>query len=292
MKRLSLVLSFILMFGLSCRGQLILGKLGTDLLVEDALKGGFIIVHTQYQLKAKASGNLYGRGGRDYYGETYSLGYLFPQGCIVPYSTLNPWENDPYFEKYRGNDSYQPVLTDTATYISCGKDATLQSFVMSNITAISDSAFFIVPTEPDEGKALPVTQEEGELTGWFLWCMIPKGQNLGTDSALSYTSIYRKINTTDPTTLYVDAPIREENPLGGIFVVPHVDSVGKISLLTKGILQKTDDGSWYLYFCSKEPNQSAGKHEESEKIGTAEKNDDGLTLVASGEKKKRTKDKK
>ena len=292
MKKIILV-SIISLLCISGRSQMVFGKLGTEALVEDAVKDGFLLVGTQYQLKEKSSGNLYGRGKHDYYGESYSLGYMFPLGCVLPEESLSPWENDPDFDKYKNSEKYEPVLMDSIFIKKSGKKASGKRELVRSIFQIPNTGLSRIPLGASENTGLPVDYEFGQVSGWFVWCMIPNGNALGKESSFSFTSFYRTIVIKDTTSVLVEAPQIGDNLLGGIFVVPKIDSVGKITLCTKGVLQKAENGRWKLRVCNIDWNTVAVP-EKDETVSPAETNQDEgeLNLVANGKKKKKSKTKK
>lgn len=292
MKKIILV-SIISLFGISGRCQIVLGKLGTEALVEDAVKDGFLLVGTQYQLKEKSTGNLYGRGKRDYFGELYSLGYFFPQGCVLPKESLYPWEKDPDFAKYKNNDKYEPILMDSIYIKNSGKNALRKSELVRSAFQLPNTEFSCIPLGLSEKTGLPVDYEFGQVSGWFVWCMLSNGNALGKESLFSFTSFYRTIEIKDTTSVQIEAPKIGDNLLGGIFVVPKIDSIGKITLCTKGILQKGNNGKWILRVYNKDWNMLEVS-EKDEIVGPTESNQDEgeLKLVTSGKKKKKTKTKK
>ena len=292
MKKILLV-SIISLLGISGKCQMVLGKLGTEALVEKAVKDGFLLVGIHYQLKEKSTGNLYGRGKRDYFGESYSLGYKFPQGCVLPKESLSPWENDPDFVKYKNNDKYEPVLMDSIYIKESGKNASRKSELVGSVFQLPNTGFICIPLGLSEKKGLPIDYEFGQVSGWFVWCMIPNGSALGKESSLSFTSFYRTIEIKDTTSIQIEAPKIGDNILGGIFVVPKIDSIGKITLCTKGVLQKANNSKWILRVYNKDWNTTEVS-EKGEIVGPAESNQDEgeLNLVTSGKKKKKSKTKK
>lgn len=292
MKKILLV-SIISLFGISGRCQMVLGKLGTEALVEDAVKDGFLLVGTQYQLKEKSTGNLYGRGKRDYFGESFSLGYMFPQGCLLPKESLSPWENDPDFVKYKNSDKYEPVLMDSIYIKESGKNASRKSELVRSVYQLPNTGFSCITLGVSEKAGLPVNYEFGQVSGWFVWCMIPNGNTLGKESLFSFTSFYRTIELKDTTSVQIEAPKIGDNLLGGIFVVPKIDSIGKITLCTKGVLQKVNNDKWILRIYNKDWN-TLEVSEKGELVGSTVSNQDEgeLNLVTSGKKKKKTKTKK
>lgn len=285
----------LLLISLVCytgRCQMILGKLGTEALVEDAVKEGFVLVGAQYQLKEKATGNLYGRGGRNYYGESYSLGYLFPQGCILAEESLSPWDKDPDFEKYRKNEKYVPILMDTISLKKANRGVSRINCSIRGISNLPNTGLSSISLDVSEYSGFPLNQEIGQLSGWFVWCMIPKEEQIGRETDFSFTSLYRTIEIKDTMAVPVEAPKNGEKMLGGIFVVPKVDSLGKITLYTKGILCKINNDKWGLRVYNEEWDKSEAPMLEGSAETTKPNKDEGeLNLVTIG-KKNKTKSKK
>lgn len=286
MKKKVILLLLISLVCITGKCQIVLGKLGTEALVEDAVKEGFVLVGTQYQLKEKATGNLYGRGGRNYYGELYSLGYLFPCGCILAKESLRPWDKDPAFEKYRKNEKYIPVLMDTITLKTANRGASHINCLIRGISNVPNTRLSNVSLELSGHSGFPLNQELGQLSGWFVWCMIPKDGQIGRETEFSFTSLYRTIEIKDTMSIPVEAPKNGEKLLGGIFVVPKVDSLGKITLYTKGILCKISNDKWGLRIYNEEWDRCEATVKEGSAETTKPTDEGELNLVTSGKKNK------
>ena len=260
MKKLILILSFIC--SCECFGQLPNIKFGTNELIESAVGEGVYIVRTNYALKEKKTGKLFGLGGKHYYGYFVTVGYALPEGFVCDPIALAPWLNDKAYDKYRDNGDYEPVLLDSLYVSQAVAKSTLQTFAISKTQRMPDSPWVLLSTQPANTKGFQTNAMEQDGTnGWIVWLSASSDANLGTDSQLVLTSTNKQIAIADSTKTAIEAPLLTKGLLGGLYVLPEVIGVGEIRLNLRGVLAKEDD-LWFIYPIRTNWRQAKAKEHE------------------------------
>lgn len=246
MKKIILILTF--MCFCKCYGQLPNIKFGINELIESAVGEGVCIVRTNYALKEKKTGKLYGLGGKHYYGSFVSIGYMIPGGFVCDQLSLTPWLEDKTYDKYRSNGDYEPVLIDSLYVRQATDKGTLQSFAISKTQKISDSPWTLLSIQTSNANGFQTNAVEHDGTnGWIVWLSAPSEANLGTDSQLVMTSTNKRIDISDSIEkVEIEAPLLTQWLLGGLYVVPEVIGVGEIRLNLRGLLSK-EEAHWFIY---------------------------------------------
>lgn len=293
MKKIILILTFICCC--ECYGQLPNIKFGANEIIESAVGEGVCIVRTNYALKEKKTGKLFGVGGKHYYGSFVTIGYALPEGFVCDQSILTPWLKDKTYDKYRDNGDYEPVLNDSLYVSQAVGKSTLQTFAISKTQRLPDSPWVLLSTQPANAKGFKTNAvEQDEANGWIVWLSASSDANLGTDSQLFLTSTNKQIDIADSTKTAIEAPLLTKGLLGGLYVLPEVTGVGEIRLNLRGLLAKEDD-QWFIYPIRMNWQQAKDKENEvsSPQIEEAPSTEE-LTPIngkPSTGKKKRTKSK-
>ncbi len=275
-------------------GQINFGKLGTDVLVDNSIKDGVSIIESEYQLRNKKDGVLYGRGGKNVYGSVYHVGVNTPMGVIAMDNILTPWSSDPDFDKYRSNDSYEPVLKEVKVY-SKGKSDSVSCIeypLESGIICNSDSTLFLL-------RNLNLTnnfdvQTESDVTDtWIIWFIAGNESNLHGFENLEFNTLYQK-QDKDINGTYVKTPLGKNILIGGIVVTPNIIGIGKIEFKLVGLINKKNN-NWEIMSIPKDffsySDQSSSEPKKSEIDNPLEEEE--LTPINSESKKpQKTKNKK
>lgn len=289
-----LFLFFAILTASNIFGQINFGKLGTDILVDNSIKEGVSIIESEYQLRNKKDGVLYGRGDKNAYGSVYHVGVNTPMGVITMDNILTPWLSDPDFDKYRSNESYEPVLKDVKVYSKGRSDSIscVEFPLEKGIICNSDSSFFLL-RNLNLNNNFEVQTESVVKDTWIIWFVVENESNLQSLENLEFNASYQK-QDQDINGIYVKTPLGKNVLLGGIVVTPHITGVGKIELKLVGLIKKKNN-EWEIMSIPKDfinySNQQSNEPKPSDIDNTLEEEE--LTPVNSESKKpKKTKNKK
>lgn len=226
--------------------QINFGKLGTDVLVDNSVKGGISIIKSEYQLKNKKDGSLYGRGGKDVYNVVYQVGINLPTGIMVMNDIRTPWETDKDFDKYRNNESYEPVLKTIKVYSKVNTDSVINRELAldTKIICNADSSAFLVMDTKSGNQFITRVVTNQIKDSWILWFAVDKGQKLIGFENLTFNTVYQR-QEEEINGKIVRTPLGSDILLCGILLAPHITGIGKIELHLAGIINK-DSNNWKL----------------------------------------------
>ena len=239
-----IILTFAVLFAATSYGQnlrSILSGYSSNSVVEQAIKGGVFFASHSYQLRDTVSNQKFGRYGEQEFGQVWSLAVKTKGGYIVPDSVISPWEKDSNYSRYK--EQYKPVsykmsyreVGDTvSTDIYSNKIfPEYESIGYSGMSFVKDSSTFA-------GAGFETDKLPGEKQGWCIWY---KSKNVPErlDSLGEVSIIIIKQNITvseDCTIQSVKAPDSAKDLIGGIYVSPTVDTIGKVSFKIVGFIQE------------------------------------------------------
>lgn len=281
MKRI-LFLLIVIIFTTKACGQINFGKLGTDVLVDNSIKIGVTIIKSDYLLRNKKNGGLYGRGGKDFYGSVCYVGINMPTGILAFTDARTPWLTDSDFDKYRNNDSYEPVLKSIYVLTKNESDSviTKELSIDKEIVCNNDSTFFLFEDLNIDNK-FDLQSDSYIKDSWIIWFSINKNQKLNGFDNLDFNTVYQK-QEENINGKYIKTPFGTNTLLGGIVLTPQIVGVGKIALQLVGLLKKDTD-NWKIIALPSEfikkskniPLESAPKPTFDNSTG----NDDELTPI-------------
>jgi hypothetical protein len=230
-----------------CFGQLPNIKFGTNELIESAISDGIYIVRTYYVLKDKKTGNLFGRGGKQYFGSYIAIGYALPDGFVCNEDATAPWLKDKAYDKYRNNENYEPILIDSLYIKPAFNKGDFRSLPLGNSLKLPSTPWIQISTQLSNVDVFHIdTIGYGDLTGWIVWLESSTDTILGQNSQLSMSSANKRLDITDTIKTKIESPIYLKGFVSGLFVIPKITGVGEISLCLKGLLTKEED-SWFIY---------------------------------------------
>lgn len=267
--------------------QINFGKLGTDVLVDNSIKGGISIIQSEYQLRNKKDGGLYGRGGKDIYGSVYYVGINMPTGVLVMTDIRTPWLTDSDFDKYRNNESYEPVLKVVKAFSKCESDSVLCKELPIDIEVAynNDSTLFLIKNF-NLKHYFDVQIESNIKDSWIVWFTVEKEQKFIGFENLDFNTIYQK-QDEDINGKEIKTPLGSNLLLGGIVLTPKITGVGKIDLQLVGLLNK-ESNNWKISslpseFLKNDKNTSSGLT-PTQTIENPIGSDDELTPIDSKSK--------
>ena len=244
-------LALALLMSLSVRAQFNVADLfssSNQQLVELAVRGGVFVIVQQYQLKDTVSGEYFGRGGRQEFGTTLSLGVKVRGGYIYTDIAERPWEHDGNFGRYR--QTHRPViyktemreLTDSIPTERTGyyKRETL-TLVDDLLYAACDSISFA-----EEGFLIDHSPL-GVKEGWVVWLTSTKGgPEASVADTISYVIHRKTIELQAGANAYdIESPTTEQQVWGGLMVCPEQSVVGQLTFRLVGVMIKSNE-AWKL----------------------------------------------
>jgi hypothetical protein len=250
MKRLLLVGILCIAYTHSSHAQFGMRSLNSNnqQLIEEAVREGFFIVRQSYQLKDTVSDTpqYYGWNNAPNFGEIYSLGVKATNGYYLDDKAIYPWKYDRKFDEYVNSNQYLPVisqseyrpyrqLADSAYIRFPYKDGVL---VGEEFHFVTDSLF--------GNKGFVVDDSDGLKQGWLVWLTSADSlEKIGNES-LSLL-IYRNELTFDAekSAYKIEAPSTNKRVLGGIYIVPQTEGIGKITFYLSGLVSGKD-GHWQV----------------------------------------------
>lgn len=216
-------------------------------LIEEAVRKGLFVVRQAYQLEdtTAESPAYYGRDGKSYFGQTYSIGARLNRGYVIDARLVAPWLEDTHFEEYRHSTQYRPVISRTEyrdiqeiTYHPLAFRAENRDSVPKGSVCQQQDSLF--------SAGFSLWEEEGLCKGWVVLAVGEKPLN-ENDSVKISLLIYRtEVNLEADKQLYeIKAPATSLSVMGGIYVSPVVTGIGQLSFRLAGLVQQIED-KWYI----------------------------------------------
>lgn len=213
----------------------------TDL-VKDAVAPSLSILRQQYRLEL--NGNYYGKNGKAFYGETYSLGIKVSGGMLFLGDVVEPWKNDADYKRANADGkykteyfwTYQRKLADSiykAVELELGSDFTKPLNQGKSLWEHQDG---------DLG--LDIDRTPGQKAGYMVWAYAATNVH---DSAMTVnlTQSAITVNARQDTTVAL-SPDNPDRVLGGLFVVPKYSTGGRVQFMLVGVAVRTGGSKWAL----------------------------------------------
>lgn len=214
-------------------------------IINNALMDNLFIVRQQYRLVR--DGDFYGKNGKTYYGEAYSLGVKVGGGLYFRSNILKPWQGDADYERVNASNNYttemfycyQRNLRDSIYQVV---DLELGSQYTNAQNA--DSTLY-KHTEAVSDFGLVEEHATGQKEGFMIWAYADTDVQ---DSAMHVTLRQNVFNVDADadSTLLMMSPDEGEKIIGGLYVVPKYERAGRIQLLLAGVAVKNLSNSWAL----------------------------------------------
>ena len=220
-------------------------KSANQQLIEDAITGGVVIVSQSYQLEDTVTHQKFGRYGRPEFGKGYSVGVRIQGKLIVSRSVVEPWNNDPNFERYR--NSHVPVrykrtireYSDTIVNEKIVQNECIDDLYKSELFTVQDSTIRV-------NQGFHLDTMSGNKNGWLIWVVsdepIEKSDSVHNESLMIYKSDL--LFGDDERVVNIKSPSTEKNVWGGIYVTPQQTSVGQVTFYLSGIIQYKGNDVW------------------------------------------------
>lgn len=260
-------------------------------LVESAVKSGLFIVKQNYCLKNVENGALYGRGGKNEFGTSYSVGVKLPGAWYLTDMAVHPWKYDSNYDQYKGNKQYLPV-NDSSLYWLAADTSDYRSVDLNsaNVEALFPEALYQYTDKVQSTDGFVEGSAIGEKSGWVIWLTVDKDADLSKHPQVIYNISRQRITIEKEKNTSILAPLIKTKILGGIFVIPECMGVGKLTFKLVGVMTKDKD-NWTIVFPFNQENSQ--QIEEVDSHDEPTKNE--LTPISTKEQKdnnKKDKDKK
>lgn len=222
-------------------------------LIEDAIKGGMILLEQSYQLEDTTTHQRFGRYGKEEFGKSYSLAVKVNDGICITDRATRPWEYDENFSRYR--DSHRPILYKTSY-------RELPDSLPANMLALdysiqkhyeNSTLCFAMDSISFRRNGFITDETSGERNGWIVW--VSSTSKLGEcDSSTAFDYIIYKLSlnvSADSISYPVSTPQTDKHIWGGIFVIPEQSAIGQLTFRLCGIAEP-NNASWQLIvpFCT------------------------------------------
>lgn len=264
---------------------------GNQVLIENSIQNCFFVAKQSYQIQDIKTKEIFGLGGKETFGVSYTIGIKIIDGCVISDETLNPWNYDEKFLKYK-ND-YSPILCKSE-FSEMAQDAQYKPFDIdsSKASVIGDSLYYMMKTHSFNSKGLEVDETYGEKVGWLVWISLKDDQNIEESAELNYIISRHKVQIDKEAKEAqgeIVVPMSNNKILCGIFIVPYY-SYGNITFKLSGILAERNNEWKLLSPLEIWENQHIGKVKDSRsnRNNTIAEEDETLTPIS----KKKTKSKK
>ena len=214
-------------------------------ILTEAISSELSIIRQQYRLER--NGETYGKNGKSFYGETYTLAIKVAGGLYVSGHAIEPWRNDADYERVNVDKKYKP------DYFWCYQRA-LNDSVYKPIE-LEIGTEFLQPV--NSGKSLWKHQDKMsdfglseditlcKKTGYMLWAYAsPDIQDSAMVVNLRQNTIV--VDVKADSTLQEVTPKEVERVIGGLFVVPKYEGRGRVQFYLAGVAVKVGKAKWAL----------------------------------------------
>jgi hypothetical protein len=199
-----------------------------------------------FQIYNEATGDIFGRNGKDEFGVQYSIGIKVSNGFVLSDKAIRPWKYDKAFFKY--HDKYDPI-SYKASYTSLDKvEYDSLSYSLTKMEELVDSTLYKFDSDTFHGDGFILDPSIGEKNGWVVWITSADNADFEIAPNISY-SIFKKTLKVEQQlqTIGIEKPSTIQNVIGGIYIVPSFYKIGVIEFKLSGILVQ-DGENWQLIF--------------------------------------------
>ena len=208
-------------------------------LIEDAVKNGLFVVHQTYKLQDKTADEpaYYGWNNKPFFGETFAVGIKTTEGYYIGDKAVNPWSYDSNFDTYSNNPQYAPVLLETKYRELADTTCMKLPFEMQFCKEIKEKCLYEINDAVFDGKGFEVNSTDEKHEGWLVWVVTDNPITKLNDSTIALIT-YRKELVFQPevNSYEIESPSFKKDIIGGIYIVPEVTEIGKITFLLTGFL--------------------------------------------------------
>lgn len=207
------------------------------------------IVRQQYRLER--NGDYFGKNNMAYFGETYTLAVKVAGGTFLAGEVVEPWKYDKEYDRMNPSRKYDPVLfrsyqrkLSDSTYQVVDLELNTQYTAPANV---DKSLYLHVDAHSDFGLILD--NAFGRKEGYMIWAYANTNVQ---DSAMkvSLRQLPLTLETREDSVFLTMSPENPEKVIGGLYVVPRIESGGRVQYLLVGMAVKADSSKWALQILS------------------------------------------
>lgn len=269
------------------QAQLLNVRIGSDALVEEAIKDAIVLVESKYCIQDIESKQKYGRNDKPYFNAIDFLGCKTDKGVITSEQATKPWAVDNLFDKYRDNNKYRPLLDSTLVIRPLSIDTIQTIDITSSLSFNNDSTLICAVTGECRTDGLLLSTDDNNATNWIVWIRESSKNESKESSNFDFNIIKKTVEFTNEDVI-IDTPNSTKSFIGGLYISAKVVSVGLVEFSLSGfVIEKS--GRWII-----EPvnvNTFLSNNEDKNVCPpVSNDSDDGLTPVKENNKvKKKTK---
>ena len=240
------------------------------------------IIRQQYRLERQ--GDTYGKNGKPYYGEIYSLGIKVSNGMYVLRSVMEPWFEDEDYLRVNVENKYNPELF--WSYQRQLNDSTYNSIELEQgkdfIYPVNSDRTLYFHEDKQSDFGLSVDTSDGKKDGYMIWAYAEPNVS---DSAMTVNLQQSVLNVEikSDSLLMTMSPSNPEKIIGGLYVTPHYERGGRIQFMLAGVAIKSGKKKWALQLFVT-PKQASKASKPQKTGGTVEP-----TPIKQDKKKKKKK---
>ncbi len=210
-------------------------------LIEKAIKKGFVLLRQDYQLLNEDDEPIDNKSGVDCYGRTYTCGVRVESDqFLVTKDFVSPWTGESIVISERRH----PEISYTGFMELSTIDFEQIDFEVEDAMDAVENHIYSVAASEVEGFS--IDDVAGRKKGYAVWLKSANAFSLSkAPTGLSLEIVTFNITTKETEFVY-DVPNQPKgNVIGGAFLVPSINSVGKILLKVNGVFEKRG-GVWKL----------------------------------------------
>lgn len=242
MKKNFLFIVLILVFT-NVNAQFNIGKSSGQTITEKSINGCAVVVKQSYQVKNKKTGKVFGRGGRNDFGRSFSIAIKTELGLVLSDYALTPWLEDNAFKKVE-ND-YDPVISLTETRSLDDKTQCEYKQFPLEIGRQQPEGLWIAQFDIAD-NTMEIDTDKGLKDGWLIWFVSQNDLSFDESAPISLNSINSKLEVNgEDFDIDINPPTNEEKVVGGIYVCPTFLGGGHVSFRLVGLTVKVED-KWKL----------------------------------------------
>jgi hypothetical protein len=226
---------------LSASAQLLNLKIGSDALVEGAIKDAIVLVESKYFVQDVESKQAYGRNGKSYFNTVPFLGCKTDNGVITSAQVVTPWVVDKLYDKYRDQSKYQPLLENTLSVRSLSTDSIQTIDISSKLSFNTDSTLVCTDVACNPSDGLMLCSDENDIINWVIWI---RQSTTNESPQFGYSIVKKTVEFTNDKG-FIDPPASTNSLIGGLYISAKVVSVGLVEFSLSGLVIE-NSGRWIV----------------------------------------------
>lgn len=263
----------------------------TSNIATEAVTPELSIIRQQYRLEL--NGDYYGKGGKPFFGETYSLGIKISGGMLLLDDVVEPWKNDADYKRVNADGKYKTQYF--WTFQRKLSDSTYNAIDLelgTNNIVPCDQGKNLWKHDDRHGElGLDIDNGKGLKSGVMIWAV--SGSSVSDSAmAVSLSASAYSVNAVSDTALISMSPSTPEKVIGGLFVVPRYGKGGRVQFMLAGVAVKNGNGKWALQLFVDKDGASPAADSSSQPTVTGKKGEPTPSGEPGSKTKKKSKKRK